>query len=297
MIQDAPSNLPAAAACAAAVSIAKEFEPGYSEASASAASLIFPFVGDKLLLGPDATLPTPEMLRELGAAEDAFVFGSLGGQVCELRIWPDASPIPAGCESGDYRRLYGRWPEAMLAALVRGKGLTVWSRDHRHCGRCGTLLARCTDEPARRCPACETRVYPRIAPVCMVVVIRDRELLLARSPHFPVGVYSALAGYIEAGESVEHCLRREVREEVGIAVRNLEWFGSQAWPYPSSLMLGFVAEHDAGEIALQENEIEDAQWFSPDRLPLLPHASSLACRLIAAACQRIAAAGTRQDTG
>ena len=115
-----------------------------------------------------------------------------------------------------------------------------------------------------------------------MLISRGDEILLARSPHFPAGLYSALAGYVEAGESAEACAHREVREEAGIEIRNLRWFGSQSWPFPHSLMLGFFAEYAGGELVLQAEEIEDAQWFRRDNLPTLPHPSTIAYRMIQA---------------
>jgi NAD+ diphosphatase len=114
----------------------------------------------------------------------------------------------------------------------------------------------------------------------MCLVRKGKELLLARSPHFRPGMYSALAGFVEAGESVEGCLSREVFEETGIYITNIRWFASQPWPFPQSLMLAFHADYAGGEITPQADEIEDAQWFSLDRLPQLPAPVSIAARLL-----------------
>ena len=118
--------------------------------------------------------------------------------------------------------------------------------------------------------------------MCIGLVLRGSELLLGRSPHFAPGMYSALAGFLEAGEDAEDCLRREIREEAGVEICNIRWFGSQSWPFPHSLMLGFIADYAGGELSPQPGEIEDLQWFAPDALPLLPHPRSLAYRMIEA---------------
>ena len=131
-----------------------------------------------------------------------------------------------------------------------------------------------------RCDACESQHYPRLSPSMIVLVTRGDEILLARSPRFVAGVYSTLAGFVEPGESVEHCVAREVREEVGLEVRNLQYLGSQGWPFPHSLMLGFHAEYAGGEIVMQADEIEDARWFRVDDLPPLPAPRSIARYLI-----------------
>ena len=137
------------------------------------------------------------------------------------------------------------------------------------------------------CPACKLSAYPRVAPAVMALVRRENRILLARSPHFPPGMYSALAGFVEPGESLEQCLAREIAEEVGVRIRNSRYFASQPWPFPHSLMIAFVCEYAGGELAPQEAEIEDANWFEVLQLPKLPSRISIARRLIDAVCQEI----------
>ena len=122
--------------------------------------------------------------------------------------------------------------------------------------------------------------YPRLSPVVMVRVACEGRILLARAPRFAPGVYSLLAGFVEAGETLEQAIHREVAEEVGIRVRNLRYFASQSWPFPHSLMMGFTADHAGGEIRVDGREILDARWFAPDDLPGLPNPMSMAWRLI-----------------
>ncbi|HCD9749733.1 NAD(+) diphosphatase [Pseudomonas aeruginosa] len=156
----------------------------------------------------------------------------------------------------------------------------IWARHNRFCGNCGTRMQAQDHERVMQCPQCGLHQYPRLSPSMIVLVTRGDEVLLARSPRFVPGVYSTLAGFVEAGESVEQCVVREVREEVGVEVANLQYIGSQNWPFPHSLMLGFHAEYVSGEIVPQEDEIEDAQWFSLDALPPLPAQRSIARHLI-----------------
>lgn len=137
------------------------------------------------------------------------------------------------------------------------------------------------------CPACGLVAYPRISPAVMVLIGRGNELLLARSPRFKPGVYSALAGFVEAGETLEQCAIREVREEVGLEISNLRYFRSQSWPFPDSLMVAFFADYAGGSITPEAEEIEDARWFLPNALPPLPEPVSLARQLIDAACARM----------
>ncbi|BCK87530.1 NADH pyrophosphatase [Sideroxyarcus emersonii] len=141
------------------------------------------------------------------------------------------------------------------------------------------------------CPACGLVAYPRISPAVMVLIVRGSELLLARSPRFKPGVYSALAGFVEAGETLEQCAIREVREEVGLEISNLRYFRSQSWPFPDSLMVAFFADYAGGAITPEASEIEDAGWFLHSALPPLPEPVSLARQLIDAACSRLDGGG------
>ena len=158
--------------------------------------------------------------------------------------------------------------------------IATWAREHRFCGNCGRPTAQVAGERAMACDHCNLRSYPRISPSMIVLVTRGSEILLARSPRFVTGVYSTLAGFAEPGESMEECLRREVMEEVQLKVRNIQYIGSQCWPFPHSMMMGFHAEYESGDIVPQADEIEDAQWFRVDDLPPLPAGRSIARHLI-----------------
>ena len=170
--------------------------------------------------------------------------------------------------------------DAHFALAGRALQILDWDRTHQFCGRCGTPTEAKREERSRICPKCRLSAYPRVAPATMMLVRRDDELLLGRSPHFPPGMYSALAGFVEPGESLEQCVAREVAEEVGVRVRNIRYFASQSWPFPHSLMIAFVCEWRDGELKRQDAEIEDAKWFEVLQLPKLPSRISIARRLI-----------------
>ncbi|MGB9093049.1 MAG: NAD(+) diphosphatase [Gallionella sp.] len=174
------------------------------------------------------------------------------------------------------------------AVYLAGRAIQLldWQKNHRYCGRCGTLTTARAGQFAMLCPACGLVAYPRISPAVMVLISRGDELLLARSPRFRPGVYSALAGFVEAGETLEQCAIREVLEEVGIGIANLRYFRSQSWPFPDSLMVAFFADYAGGEIKPDPLEIEDAKWFSCSALPVLPEPVSIARQLIDAACRQ-----------
>jgi NAD+ diphosphatase len=188
------------------------------------------------------------------------------------------------------RALFGAIDESLFALAGRAFQIVDWDRSHQFCGRCGTPTKHRLNERARECPSCGQVHYPRIAPAVMALVRRGDELLLARSPHFPPGMYSALAGFVEPGETLEQTLAREVREEVGIEITNPRYFASQPWPFPHSLMIAFYADYAGGEITPDPSEIEAADWFTADRLPqALPGKISISRRLIDSALQELGA--------
>jgi NAD+ diphosphatase len=191
----------------------------------------------------------------------------------------EAEP-PAGLRWEGLRTLFSVLDDAHFSLAGRALQLVDWDRTHRFCGRCGTPTEAKADERVRVCPECKLSVYPRIAPAVMALIRRGREILLGRSPHFPPGMFSALAGFVGPGETLEQCVEREVGEEVGIAVSRIRYFASQPWPFPHSLMIAFVCDWASGEISPQPEEIEAAAWFDVLHLPKLPSRISIARRLI-----------------
>jgi NAD+ diphosphatase len=158
--------------------------------------------------------------------------------------------------------------------------LIRWDRGHKFCGQCGKLTESKKDERAKICPSCGLSAYPRLSPAVIVAVVKGDRLLLGTSKRFRADFWSVLAGFVEPGETLEECVVREVREEVGILVENVHYFGSQPWPFPDSLMVGFTAEYAAGEITVDQTELTDANWFTADDLPRIPPKVSIARRLI-----------------
>ena len=205
--------------------------------------------------------------------------GHFDGDAVYLLEVEQAQQLP-GCTWQSLRQVMLQGEADIFRLLSYATQIGTWARQHRFCGSCGGAMQQVGGERAMRCPRCELQHYPRLSPSMIVLVTRGDEVLLARSPRFVTGVYSTLAGFVETGESVEQCVAREVREEVGVEVRNLQYLGSQGWPFPHSLMLGFHAEYAGGEIVMQADEIEDAQWFSVHSLPPLPAPRSIARYLI-----------------
>lgn len=190
------------------------------------------------------------------------------------------SPGPAPLEAVGLRSLHGLVSVEELGCASRAVQLAGFDATHRYCGRCGCRTTRSPREHARICSGCGETVYPRLSPAVIVLVTRGEECLLARSPRFPPGMYSAVAGFVEPGETLEHAVQRELAEECGVRVKNLEYAGSQPWPFPHSLMLGFYGEDAGGELRVDGVEVETAGWFHRDHLPVLPSPGSIAGWLI-----------------
>jgi NAD+ diphosphatase len=247
-------------------------------------SLCFVFQQTLLLVaGGDSgvNLPGHGDLERLGAAPLRRLYlGTLDGRDCYAFEFGADTPAPEGMQWQGLRGLFNKLDDPQFALAGRALQLVDWDRTHQFCGRCGTPTQHRGSERAKECPACRLVAYPRLAPAVMCLVRRGREILLARSPHFAPGMYSALAGFVEPGETLEQCLAREVLEETGIVISRPRYFASQPWPFPHSLMIAFVADYAGGEITPAPDEIEDAQWFALDALPKLPNRISIARRLI-----------------
>jgi NAD+ diphosphatase len=233
--------------------------------------------GDVLVAGDRVPV-----LAELGAARVArlLILGRLDGQLVYAAELAAGDAPPAGLAPVDLRTLYGVLGEPRWSLAGRAAQLLAWDRDHAFCGRCGTATEHLPGERARHCPSCGLDAYPRLSPAVITVVERGDEVLLARGTRFPRPFYSALAGFVEPGESLEECVRREVREEVGIELGEIRYFGSQPWPFPNSLMIGFHADYASGELVLDPAEIVDAGWFRAGEMPLVPPPLSIARALI-----------------
>jgi NAD+ diphosphatase len=250
-----------------------------------AAGRVFAFRGSELLVREDdLAIPGDEVRAHAWTTEVQWhAVGSYLGQDCvSAALARDAAP-PAGYVFKRLREMLGVLGEEGGAFAGRAFQIAEWARTHRYCGACGTATVRVEGEFCMKCPRCGLSAYPRISPAMMVLIRKGDSILLARNANFIAGRYSALAGFVEAGESLEATVHREVYEEVGLRVRDLKYFRSQSWPFPHSLMLAFTAEYDGGEIRVDGQEIVDARWYGPgDTLPDIPPTDSIAGSLIRA---------------
>jgi NAD+ diphosphatase len=254
---------------------------------APSAAVWFAFRGDRLLVrreGDTATLLSYAELATLGADFEAgHYLGRLEDLDCYALQLAESMEPPAEAMLEGLRALYGRLPDDYFSIAGRAVQILLWDQTHRFCGRCGQPTVNAAGERAKLCPKCGQLSFPRLSPAVIMLVQRGDEFLLARNRSFAEGFFSVLAGFVEPGESLEEAVAREVHEEVGLQVADIRYFGSQPWPFPHSLMIGFTAQYVAGEIRVQEDEIVEASWFSrlpSGALPQLPGKLSIARRLI-----------------
>jgi NAD+ diphosphatase len=245
----------------------------------------FAFRGSELLLREaDAGLPDPSIVKSLAIPPgNIFPVGIFQEEYCATAWVPKETTAPPGFAFKGLRSTFGQWDESLIAVAGRAFQIVDWARNHRYCGACGKPMVPVAGERAMRCE-CGHVAYPRIAPAMMVLVKKGDAILLARNAAVPAGGrMSALAGFLEVGESVEDAVHREVHEEVGLFVKDLRYFTSQSWPFPGSLMVAFTAEYAGGDIRVDPAEIAEAHWFGPgDKLPELPPAQSISRALIEA---------------
>jgi NAD+ diphosphatase len=244
----------------------------------------FAFKDNQLLVqidGENYQIPQLYSLLDIGLDPIRTQFlGTLNNQPCYSAELSIDVQVPTDMTLRGLREVYGRLDEDLFALSGRAVQIVEWDRTHQFCGHCATPMQQLPTERAKRCPHCSLVNYPRLSPAVIVLIARGEELLLARAPHFPKGMYGLIAGFVEPGESLEDTIVREVHEEVGITIKNPRYFGSQPWPFPNSLMIGFTAEYESGEIAIDPQELETAAWFYKYDLPTIPPRISIARKLI-----------------
>ena len=188
--------------------------------------------------------------------------------------------VPEGYAMAGLRDWLGRVDPNLFSLVGRAQQIIDWHVSHQFCGRCGEAMVEHQSDRAKICPNCKLINYPKLSPSIIVLITRGEQMLLARNANWPTNMFSTLAGFVEPGESIEQTVHREVLEEVGLNVGNLRYFGSQSWPFPNSLMLGFHAEYNNGEIICQDEEIAEAHWFEIDDLPNMPPGTAISRWLI-----------------
>lgn len=269
----------------------KAFSPGFKPPSANRTASVsaFWFIIGRGRLLVRLHRGTPGRCRILEAADlgrlglhfrDPLYLGSMDNRPCWAGLAENADIDEDNFQWMDIRALFGVVDEALLWVAGLANQLLYWDASHRFCGRCGGKTRDKEDERAKICPECDLINYPRLSPAIIVAVLRGDRILLGRNQRFRGAFYSVLAGFVEPGEALEDCVKREVREETGIEVTNIRYFGSQPWPFPDSLMIGFIADYADGEIKADSSELISAAWFPRDDLPNIPPKISIARQLI-----------------
>lgn len=244
----------------------------------------FIFLNDHLVfINEPLSLPSTVDSKDLHAHFiRAFEIGVLEGTKYACAELAASIKIPSHLTTMPLRQALSTIQAMQYSLAVKSFSILQWDKNHQFCSRCATPTTReAKDHFERCCPACHLKFFPRISPSIIVLIQKNNQLLMARSPHFPEGVFGLIAGFVEAGETLEEAVHREVREEVGIEIKNLHYFGSQAWPFPDSLMIGFMAEYHKGKLRINPQEIEKAGWYRYDKLPGRPSVSiSIATQLL-----------------
>lgn len=241
------------------------------------------FVGDQLLVVDNTDhvqLPDSATLQQYNLIPGApLLLGDLGDRACLLATLHECTAAPPWTLI-DLRSALGRLPQSEAQAAGYAAQILHWDQTSRFCPRCATPTELVQHERARRCPACGLVQYPRVHPAMIVLVYRAGQVLLTRQAAWPAGRYSLIAGFVEPGETLEECVRREVAEEVGVQIDALRYLGSQPWPFPHQIMVGFIARYAGGDLVVDPHELDDARWFDVDALPSLPPPISIARKIL-----------------
>lgn len=239
------------------------------------------FTGDRLVLAEGAAdLPSLEEAKRWEAGEGDWFrvdAGAMSAMAAQTSGRWDPKP---GVAAVGLRAVLPLLPEPSLTLALTAAHFARWRRTSRYCGVCGSPTARSPRHQAMVCGSCGHLSFPKVSPAVIVQVTRGREILLGRSRRHPQGSYSVLAGFVDPGESLEDAVRREIEEESGVRVSNIRYFGSQPWPFPDSLMVGFTAVYAGGDLRNEDDELEDVDWFAADTLPPVPPSYSIARALI-----------------
>ena len=194
---------------------------------------------------------------------------------------PAAAPVPDGLARETMVPMRGaRMPDELLSLGGMAMQALWWESTSGHCPRCGTPTTRIENEWGKQCPSCRYEHYPHLHPATIVLVRDGNRVLLTRKADWAPGRYALVAGFVDNGESLEGCVAREIKEEVGVDVKDIRYVGSQNWPFPSQMMIGFVATYAGGDVVIDHDELDDARWFPCDALPSLPSRHSISRYII-----------------
>jgi NAD+ diphosphatase len=244
----------------------------------------FAFSSSRLLAKEDKSKFSVPILKNLSDLQLTPIrtqyLGIFEGLPCHSAELPPDIQAPSGLTFTDLRPLYFGIDEDIFLLAGRALQIMAWDQTHQFCGRCGQRTESIPGEMAKTCPVCKFMSYPRISPAVIVAVLKDDKILLTRYAQFRGNMRTIIAGFLEPGETLEECVRREVLEEVGLRVKNIKYFGNQPWPFPNSLMIGFTAHYAGGEIKVDGKEIAEADWYTADHTPDVPPKMSISREII-----------------
>ncbi len=229
------------------------------------------FCGDKLVLTQSGEIPD-----KMPTDSEGLPFCLADGNECIAAM---IDTVPEGCRLIDLRASYDVLPLQDYQRAGKAAELLYWHANHRFCSKCGAKMQK-TSPISLKCTECNTEIWPQLSPAIIVLIHRGDKILLVRSRNFRGDYYGLVAGFVELGESLEEALIREIREETQLEVDDIQYFGSQPWPYPLGLMVGFTARYAGGELKLQDEELVEGDWFDIYDLPKIPKPLSLARKLI-----------------
>ncbi len=243
----------------------------------------FPFRAGNVLVQDTgqqiALIEGDDAIASLLQAHEVYYLGTLNGTPCMTCEVDAERELPADWQAYSLRGLFGKLAAEMLNLVGYASQILYWQQTSRYCPVSGHLTEPEIGTWGRHCPHCGHVSYPHVTPAILVLVYDGERVLLTHKPGWDKR-YSCIAGFTEPGETLEECAQREIYEEVGLEVTDVEYIGSQSWPFPHQLMVGFVARYVSGEIRIEEQELDDAKWFPIDELPQLPPPQSLAHTII-----------------
>jgi NAD+ diphosphatase len=242
---------------------------------------VFPFYEGKIALAQeDHRILRRSEITGAPVDRDEF-FGLMNGTPCFAQEWDFEK---AGYTWIPLRQAFEILDEDLILWAGRGKQILQWLEHHQFCGRCGHPTEELERDWGVRCPNCSLVRYPRINPAVIVAITRETpagpEVILVKKKESLSGFHSLIAGFVETGESLEEAVRRESLEEIGIELEDIRYWGSQSWPFPDALMVGFTAKYKSGELKPDGEEISLAGWFNRERLPTTPPRFSIASKIL-----------------
>lgn len=240
----------------------------------------FIFCNKDLLLREDNSLPQISDLENIRSQNSVVSFFEEKNLNYKVLTLSEITNLPSGIKKIMVREYFHTHSEEENYICARAKALSQWFDSNKFCSTCGAPLQNHSKLTALECSKCKKVFFPRIEPCIIVVIKKDDKILLARHTYRNQDIFACIAGFIESGESAEHAVHREIFEETGLKVKNVQYKGSQSWPFPDQLMLGFTCDYESGEITLQKDEIAEAKWFDPNNCPASPKPGSIAYKLI-----------------